>query len=145
MTRKPDAPVARHRVKHTYATTVPPIVERRLTTGFLYWIFIRIQKVLPWTYFTCAINSLAIIPLMPAASSKYRTSAFSAGSAHTADGIFWPDPLIQLNPSFQSGGTVSELVQQGMLHPECERVFSRGKDRQQDFSFGSTNINMMRF
>ena len=48
-----------------------------------------------------------------------------------AEGIFWPDPLIQLNPSFQPGGTVSELVAQGILHPECERIFTRGKERQQ--------------
>lgn len=35
----------------------------------------------------------------------------------------WPDPWVSLNPSFASGGTVAELVQQGALHPECERIF----------------------
>jgi len=42
-------------------------------------------------------------------------------------GVFWPNPLIQLNPRFESGGTVSELVKQGLLHPECEHIFVRNK------------------
>lgn len=43
------------------------------------------------------------------------------------EGIFWPNPLIQLNPSFASGGTVQELVAEGMLHPECSRIFLKNK------------------
>ncbi|TVR19677.1 MAG: DEAD/DEAH box helicase [Anaerolineaceae bacterium] len=43
------------------------------------------------------------------------------------DGIFWPDPLIQLNPSFESGGTVRELVADGILHEECNRIFLKDK------------------
>jgi superfamily II DNA/RNA helicase len=39
----------------------------------------------------------------------------------------WPDPWLSLNPSFASGGSVSELVQAGLLHPECERIFRAGK------------------
>lgn len=42
-------------------------------------------------------------------------------------GVFWPDALIQLNPSFQSGAWIDELVQQGVLHPECAAVFRKGK------------------
>lgn len=42
-------------------------------------------------------------------------------------GVFWPDPLIQLNPNFESGGTVHELVAQGTLHPECNRIFLKNK------------------
>ncbi len=45
------------------------------------------------------------------------------------EGAFWPDPLIQLNPRFADGGTVGELVQKGLLHPECERIFVRNKDK----------------
>ncbi|MBK9751361.1 MAG: DEAD/DEAH box helicase [Chloroflexi bacterium] len=45
------------------------------------------------------------------------------------EGVFWPEPLIQLNPAFQSGGTISDLVQQGILHAECDRIFRRGKER----------------
>lgn len=36
---------------------------------------------------------------------------------------FWPEPLIQINPHFESGGTLAELVAEGLLDPECERIF----------------------
>ncbi|MGW2696122.1 protein kinase domain-containing protein [Streptomyces sp. NPDC001296] len=39
----------------------------------------------------------------------------------------WPDPWLSLNPFFQSGGTVVELVGQKVLHPECARIFQAGK------------------
>jgi ATP-dependent helicase YprA (DUF1998 family) len=44
-----------------------------------------------------------------------------------ADGVFWPDPLIQLNPMFESGGTIHDLVTESILHPECNRIFLRNK------------------
>lgn len=39
------------------------------------------------------------------------------------NGVLWPDPLIQLNPSFEPGASVDELVADGTLHTECGRVF----------------------
>ena len=36
---------------------------------------------------------------------------------------FWPEPMIQLNPRFQSGGTVGQLVQQGDLAKGIEKIF----------------------
>jgi ATP-dependent helicase YprA (DUF1998 family)/very-short-patch-repair endonuclease len=45
------------------------------------------------------------------------------------EGAFWPDPLIQLNPHFESGDTVSELVSAGILHEECNRIFLKDKQR----------------
>ncbi len=45
------------------------------------------------------------------------------------EGIFWPDPLIQLNPSFESGGSVPELVEAGLLHAECSRIFRKDKHK----------------
>jgi ATP-dependent helicase YprA (DUF1998 family) len=42
-------------------------------------------------------------------------------------GRFWPSPLIQLNPSFEPGGTIDQLVDDGTLHDECRRIF-RKKD-----------------
>ena len=42
-----------------------------------------------------------------------------------ADGVQWPDPWLSLNPSFASGGAVPQLVKEGLLHPECERIFRR--------------------
>jgi ATP-dependent helicase YprA (DUF1998 family) len=47
-------------------------------------------------------------------------------------GLFWPDPRIQLNPGFEPGGYVDQLVEEGVLHPECERIFRRGKESVQD-------------
>ena len=35
----------------------------------------------------------------------------------------WPDPWLSLNPFFASGGAVPELVDEGVLHPECARIF----------------------
>jgi hypothetical protein len=44
------------------------------------------------------------------------------------EGLLWPDPLIQLNPSFEAGETIDELVAEGTLHEECGVVFRRKKD-----------------
>lgn len=43
-------------------------------------------------------------------------------------GLLWPEPLIQLNPSFQLGENIDELVDEGILHEECRRIFRRDKD-----------------
>ncbi|KJH69610.1 hypothetical protein, partial [Aliterella atlantica] len=40
-------------------------------------------------------------------------------------GKLWSDPLVQLNPTYKKGATVTQLVQQGVLHPECDRYFSK--------------------
>lgn len=39
----------------------------------------------------------------------------------------WPDPWLSLNPFFASGGTVLEMAAEGVLHPECARIFQAGK------------------
>jgi len=38
-------------------------------------------------------------------------------------GAFWPEPLLQLNPTFLPGGTIDALVADDKLHPECRRIF----------------------
>jgi ATP-dependent helicase YprA (DUF1998 family) len=38
-------------------------------------------------------------------------------------GLFWPDPLIQLNPSFEAGSRIDDLVDEGLLDEECRRIF----------------------
>ena len=43
------------------------------------------------------------------------------------DEEYWPSPLIQLNPSFVGGGSISDLVGQGLLDPECRHIFRWGK------------------
>jgi Lhr-like helicase len=36
---------------------------------------------------------------------------------------FWPEPLIQLNPHYESGGSIRDLVGEGGLAPECAQIF----------------------
>lgn len=40
---------------------------------------------------------------------------------------YWPEPLIQINPTYRSGGTVDALVAGGQLSPECSDIFRLGK------------------
>lgn len=37
--------------------------------------------------------------------------------------VLWPQPLIQLNPSFEPGGWVDDLVERGVLHADCRKIF----------------------
>lgn len=39
------------------------------------------------------------------------------------DGALWPKPLLQLNPTFLPGGTIEDLVSEGVLHAECSKIF----------------------
>jgi ATP-dependent helicase YprA (DUF1998 family) len=41
-------------------------------------------------------------------------------------GFLWPDPLVQLNPSFEPGEPLQKLIDAGVLHAESLRIF-RGK------------------
>ena len=42
-------------------------------------------------------------------------------------GLLWPDPLIQLTPSFEPGKWIDDLVSEGILHSACSRVFRLNK------------------
>ena len=44
-----------------------------------------------------------------------------------ADGRYWPEPLIQINPNYQQQGTVQQLARDGELHRLCAEVFQVGK------------------
>jgi superfamily II DNA/RNA helicase len=44
-----------------------------------------------------------------------------------AQGRYWPEPLVQINPNYQRQGTVQQLVEQGILHPACAEIFQVGK------------------
>jgi len=37
-----------------------------------------------------------------------------------------PEALVQLNPAFAWGPTLEELVGEGVLHPDCSRIFRKG-------------------
>lgn len=43
------------------------------------------------------------------------------------EGHLWPDPMIGLNPAFESGGAVDDLVADDVLHRECSNIFRVGK------------------
>ncbi len=42
-------------------------------------------------------------------------------------GRLWPDPLVQLNPTYERGATIDELVANHVLAQECGRIFRRNK------------------
>lgn len=40
-----------------------------------------------------------------------------------ASGRFWPEPLISINPHFERGDRIDELVRDGTLHPNTGKIF----------------------
>ncbi len=40
---------------------------------------------------------------------------------------YWPEPLLQINPNFESGGTVEAFVAAGCLSPPCATIFRLGQ------------------
>ena len=50
--------------------------------------------------------------------------------AEVEGGLLWPEPWLALNPAFESGGTVSELVERGVLHPTAREIFRIRADEQ---------------
>ncbi|HEY3333312.1 MAG TPA: DEAD/DEAH box helicase [Capsulimonadaceae bacterium] len=44
-------------------------------------------------------------------------------------GALWPEPLIQLNPAFERGESVDELIESEVLHSDCSRIFRLNKAR----------------
>lgn len=48
-------------------------------------------------------------------------------------GFLWPDPLIQLNPAFEPGASLQELIDSGELHPEALQIF---RDKREDGTIG---------
>ncbi len=39
------------------------------------------------------------------------------------DGLLAPAPILQLNPAYQDGESIDELVADGVLHPDCKSIF----------------------
>ncbi|MCW1919231.1 DEAD/DEAH box helicase [Rhodobacter sp. KR11] len=50
----------------------------------------------------------------------------SAVDAQYAEGRFWPDALLSLNPAFKRGKTSDELADSGVILPETAQVFRAG-------------------
>ena len=40
------------------------------------------------------------------------------------EGALWPDPLIQLNPAFEPGAPIPDVVSRNLIHEECRKVFA---------------------
>jgi ATP-dependent helicase YprA (DUF1998 family)/very-short-patch-repair endonuclease len=47
-----------------------------------------------------------------------------------AKGLLWPEPLIQLNPSFEPGEWIDDFVNKDILHDECSNIFRKNKTRE---------------
>jgi len=62
-----------------------------------------------------------------AASPRSRRPTCATSSMAAMGRASTGPPLIKLNPSFVGGGSISQLVQEGLLHPECSRIFRWGK------------------
>ncbi len=45
-------------------------------------------------------------------------------------GHLWPDPLLQINPYYKEGSDVTELISEGILHPDCKSYFWDKKNNQ---------------
>ena len=48
-------------------------------------------------------------------------------------GFLWPAPLVQLNPSFEMGSGLEDLVADDVLHPECLNIF---REKEEDGTRG---------
>lgn len=46
-----------------------------------------------------------------------------AVDAELDSGLLWPEPLLGLNPAFELGGSIKELVGQDILHLGCADIF----------------------
>jgi ATP-dependent helicase YprA (DUF1998 family) len=51
-------------------------------------------------------------------------------------GLLWPEPLIQLNPSFEPGAWIDALVADAILHPECRKIFRKDKSPADSIELG---------
>ncbi|MCX4093597.1 DEAD/DEAH box helicase [Nocardia sp. alder85J] len=49
------------------------------------------------------------------------------------NGLLWPEPWLALNPAFEPGGTVSELVDRKVLYPAAREIF---RERTNEDPFG---------
>jgi superfamily II DNA/RNA helicase/very-short-patch-repair endonuclease len=45
-------------------------------------------------------------------------------------GLQWPDPWLALNPTFEPGGTIDQIVDEGLLHATCRQIFRIKRDQQ---------------
>lgn len=79
-------------------------------------------------------KSMDVFSLRDAVVDDYRKFATSFTTIHAddireqvaaiyAEGRYWPEPLIQINPSYQGGASVDRLVADGVLDAGCADIF----------------------
>ena len=79
-------------------------------------------------------RSMDVFSLRDSVVGEYRKFATSFTTIHAADirrqveaiyveGRFWPEPLIQINPSYRPGATFASLTAGGALHPRIPEIF----------------------
>jgi ATP-dependent helicase YprA (DUF1998 family) len=51
-------------------------------------------------------------------------------------GLLWPEPLIQQNSSFEPGAWLDALVDDGILHAECRKIFRKDKSPSESAELG---------
>ncbi|GEM_PF-3350432 len=56
------------------------------------------------------------------------------------EGRLWPEPWLSLNPKFEPVGTIGDLLSDGVLHPECDRIFRLRTDAK----LGGQELNLYR-
>lgn len=87
---------------------------------------------------SCSMDVFDLRNRLVADYSQYTTSFIKIRDQRIKDfvhgsldaGAFWPEPLLQLNPTFKPGGYVEELTAEGILHLECDRIFRNDKSDQ---------------
>ena len=78
--------------------------------------------------------ALDVFALRESVVDEYRRFATSFTTIHApdireqvaaiyAEDRYWPEPLIQINPSYRRSADVGSLVANGVLHPGCADIF----------------------
>jgi ATP-dependent helicase YprA (DUF1998 family) len=81
-----------------------------------------------------ATVGLDIFALRDAIINEYEQFATSFTRIHATDirshveeiytsKRFWPEPLIQITPRYQTGPSIARLVEQGIIEPACQSIF----------------------
>ncbi|TAK32666.1 MAG: hypothetical protein EPO40_01810, partial [Myxococcaceae bacterium] len=84
-----------------------------------------------------SLQSLDVFALRDTVVGEYERFATSFTRIHADDireqiaavyagARYWPEPLLQINPSYKEGPTVEALVNDGTLHPGCADIFRSG-------------------